>query len=86
MILIVSYHVLQYAPLLFIALYSFGALINVSGTSQVLLAVYGFVMSWVYLRFYQRKDGVKGDSSDTFTFESFFPDPLQYVCASRNLT
>ncbi|XP_072026842.1 transmembrane protein 115-like [Amphiura filiformis] len=39
----------------------------------------GILVSWVYLRFYQRQsDGKeKGDMSDSFTFASFFPEVIR---------
>ncbi len=46
--------------------------------------VFGLWYSWVYLRFYQRKaEGVVGDRNETFSFASFFPDPLQYVANDK---
>ncbi len=39
------------------------------------------LVSWVYLRFYQRQSGgngtEKGDMSDSFTFASFFPEVVR---------
>lgn len=40
----------------------------------------GIVVSWIYLRFYQRhhsSHGSRGDSAENFTFASFFPNVLQ---------
>jgi len=38
----------------------------------------GILSSWVYLRFFQRHgNGTCGDSTDFFTFASFFPNVLQ---------
>jgi len=38
----------------------------------------GILSSWVYLRFYQRhNNGTCGDTTDFFTFASFFPNVLQ---------
>ena len=39
----------------------------------------GSFSAWVYLRFYQTRDGIRGDRSETFSFVSFFPDATQYV-------
>lgn len=39
--------------------------------------VLGVVTGWAFLRFFQRRDGRKGDKSDVFAFVTFFPDPLQ---------
>lgn len=37
----------------------------------------GIVVSWIYLRFYQRHARGRGDSAENFTFASFFPTVLQ---------
>ncbi|XP_018336452.1 transmembrane protein 115 isoform X2 [Agrilus planipennis] len=38
----------------------------------------GLIVSWVYLRFYQRhSNGSRGDMADYFTFASFFPNVVQ---------
>ncbi|KAK0083620.1 hypothetical protein PV325_008485 [Microctonus aethiopoides] len=38
----------------------------------------GTIVSWIYLRFYQRHtNGTRGDMADNFTFASFFPNVLQ---------
>jgi hypothetical protein len=39
----------------------------------------GIIVSWVYLRFYQRRrnSDSRGDLSSTFAFGTFFPEPLQ---------
>jgi hypothetical protein len=56
--------------------------------TAMFLAWFGFITSWVYLRFYRVSpslssaatgDGsvIRGDASDTFSFAHFFPEPLQ---------
>ena len=37
----------------------------------------GILGSWGYLRFYQRRDGILGDRSETFSILSFFPESTQ---------
>ncbi|KAF4552101.1 putative eukaryotic integral membrane protein [Elsinoe fawcettii] len=63
------------------------------GTDTALfLGWYGFLTSWIYLRFYRvapsviststgEGSTVKGDASDTFAFSHFFPEPIQVVLA-----
>ncbi|KAJ3683848.1 hypothetical protein LUZ60_014075 [Juncus effusus] len=43
--------------------------------------LFGIYMSWIYLRYFQKKPetGFKGDPSDEFSFSSFFPDFLRIV-------
>ncbi|CAG9761071.1 unnamed protein product [Ceutorhynchus assimilis] len=39
---------------------------------------WGMIVSWVYLRFYQKHtSGSRGDMADYFTFASFFPNVIQ---------
>lgn len=37
----------------------------------------GWVIGWVYIRFFQYQDGVRGDYSETFALKTFFPEFLQ---------
>ena len=50
------------------------------------LAIFGFLVSWTYLRFYKvssveftttNSTTLRGDASETFAFASFFPERLQ---------
>ena len=56
------------------------------------LALFGFVTSWTYLRFYKASPSltdsstsaaanIRGDASDTFAFAYFFPEPLHTAVA-----
>ncbi|KAJ1728204.1 hypothetical protein LPJ61_004160 [Coemansia biformis] len=56
------------APIMFTLLGSLGG---------VLLVNIGFIVSFVYLRFYKRTGPVKGDRSDAFAFCTFFPELIQ---------
>jgi hypothetical protein len=38
---------------------------------------FGVIFGWIYLRFFQVRDGAVGDRSEAFSFASFFPEPLQ---------
>jgi len=63
------------------------------GTDTALfLGWIGFLTSWIYLRFYRMAPSlttsdtgegavIKGDASDTFAFNHFFPEPLQTILA-----
>ncbi|TMW50925.1 hypothetical protein DOY81_003998 [Sarcophaga bullata] len=42
----------------------------------------GLLVSWVYLRFYQQHPNGRGDSSESFTFASFFPNVMQPIIAT----
>ena len=67
---------MKHVPLVFIAVV---AVFGLAGGTLVDLPfiVFGVAVGWVYLRFYQERDGVVGDLSEAFSFASFFPDPMQ---------
>ncbi|KAF9307467.1 hypothetical protein BGZ74_000026 [Mortierella antarctica] len=44
---------------------------------QLLMAIYGLFISWIYSRFFRVQDGIRGDRSESFSFASFFPELLQ---------
>ena len=50
--------------------------------THVLHVLLGWFVSWFYLRFYQRINGGIGDTSSTFAFQEFFPDPAKAVVGS----
>ncbi|ORY95400.1 eukaryotic integral membrane protein-domain-containing protein [Syncephalastrum racemosum] len=39
----------------------------------------GWVIGWVYIRFFKYQDGIKGDHSETFALVTFFPEFLHPV-------
>lgn len=43
--------------------------------------IFGTYISWIYLRYWQKKPETKlrGDPSDEFAFSTFFPEPLRFV-------
>lgn len=52
--------------------------LNIIESSLVLMFFYGFIVSWIYLRFIQNHpNGHRGDLSDGFSFASFFPNVLK---------
>uniref|UniRef100_A0A1A9W5H8 Peptidase S54 rhomboid domain-containing protein n=1 Tax=Glossina brevipalpis TaxID=37001 RepID=A0A1A9W5H8_9MUSC len=54
-------------------------LINLLDGTYPAMFASGLLVSWAYLRFYQRHPNGRGDSSDSFTFASFFPNVMQPV-------
>ncbi|KAG0216087.1 hypothetical protein BGX28_005982 [Mortierella sp. GBA30] len=44
---------------------------------QLMMAIYGLFIAWVYSRFFKVQDGIRGDRSETFSFASFFPESAQ---------
>eukprot|EP00050_Salpingoeca_kvevrii_P020886 m.103638 g.103638 ORF g.103638 m.103638 type:complete len:357 (-) comp9071_c0_seq1:106-1176(-) len=53
--------------------------LRVIPVAHALLGVYGWLFSWLYLRFYQHHDNMRGDASEAMAFVDFFPAPLQPV-------
>lgn len=54
------------------------AILGLPGT-PLPFVIYGAIVSWVYLRFYQRRDGFIGDSSESFSFIMFFPEVMHPI-------
>ena len=48
--------------------------------SYLPVILFGIYMSWIYLRYFQKRleTGLKGDPSEEFSFSSFFPAILRY--------
>jgi len=76
----------KHFPAMFLALNTLSGLFL--GTDvALLLAWYGLITTWTYLRFYKRQPdisgsttdgrGLRGDASETFAFATFFPDVVQ---------
>ncbi|KAF9360869.1 hypothetical protein BGX26_007286 [Mortierella sp. AD094] len=63
-------------PMLFAVFMIFESLITRSQV-QLMMAIYGMFISWVYSRFFKSQDGIRGDRSETFSFASFFPEAAQ---------
>jgi hypothetical protein len=67
----------KYLPLVYVIVISL-LLAIFSSTLNVAYLLFGWLTSWVYLRWFQvRGDDVRGDSSSEMNFASFFPEALQ---------
>ncbi|KAI9631800.1 eukaryotic integral membrane protein-domain-containing protein [Dioszegia hungarica] len=62
-------------------------LIFVLGSSPYMLVQFGFFVAWAYLRFFKlSEDGLRGDRSETFAFQYWFPGPVRpYIAKAGNL-
>ena len=79
-------------PLLYIGLVTLLALSPILTAASFFLALYGFLTSWTYLRFYKtvfpdldssnQPASLRGDSSETFAFHEFFPAPVKPFVAA----
>lgn len=56
-------------------------LVVLLGPSPYILIQFGFFVAWVYLRFFKMsEDGtIRGDRSETFAFQYWFPPPIRWV-------
>ena len=77
-------------PLLYIGLVTLLCLTPMLTAASFLLAVYGFFVSWTYLRFYKvafpdldisQPNSLRGDASETFAVAEFFPGPVRPLVA-----
>jgi hypothetical protein len=73
-------------PLLYIILITVLALTPLFTSAAFFLSIFGFLVSWTYLRFYKtafpdletsQPSSLRGDASETFAFAEFFPDPVR---------
>jgi len=78
-------------PLLYIGLVTLLCLTPMLTAASFLLAVYGFLVSWTYLRFYKvafpdldisQPNSLRGDASETFAIAEFFPGPIRPLVAA----
>ncbi|KAG7106389.1 Rhomboid-like protein 19 like [Verticillium longisporum] len=80
-------------PLIYIGIITLLSMTLMS-VASFLLAIFGFLVSWTYLRFYKtvfpdldasQSAGLRGDASETFAFSEFFPGPAKpFVTAAAN--
>ena len=75
----------KHFPAIFLLLNTFSGIVFGTDTA-LLLAWYGLVTTWVYLRFFKHQPelgtstggvSLKGDASETFAFATFFPNAIQ---------
>ncbi|OTB03407.1 hypothetical protein M426DRAFT_60389 [Hypoxylon sp. CI-4A] len=77
-------------PLLYIILVTVLTITPLLTSASLLLALFGLLASWTYLRFYKtvfpdldssQPTSMRGDASETFAFAEFFPGPIKPVVA-----
>ncbi len=56
-------------------------LVILFGPSPYMLVQFGFFVAWAYLRFFKPSENgdLRGDRSETFAFQYWFPPPVRYV-------
>ncbi|XP_020259626.1 rhomboid-like protein 19, partial [Asparagus officinalis] len=72
---------LKWLPTLFVLVSVAISFFLEGSSSYIPTIIFGIYMSWIYLRYFQRKPetGLKGDPSDEFSFSSFFPEFLRPI-------
>ncbi|KAI0193688.1 eukaryotic integral membrane protein-domain-containing protein [Xylaria flabelliformis] len=78
-------------PLIYIGLITVANLTPWVSSASLPLAIFGFLTSWTYLRFYKtvfpdldssQPASMRGDASETFAFSEFFPAPVKPFVAA----
>ncbi|KAG5923247.1 hypothetical protein E4U42_005013 [Claviceps africana] len=78
-------------PLLFIGIVTVLSMTPLLSRAATWQALFGFLSSWTYLRFYKtvfpdldtsQPTSLRGDASETFAFAEFFPGPLKPFVAA----
>ncbi|KAL2205348.1 DUF1751-domain-containing protein [Sarocladium strictum] len=73
-------------PLVYIGIVTILSLTPILSSASFWLAIFGFMTSWTYLRFYKavfpdldssQSASLRGDASETFAFSEFFPTPAK---------
>lgn len=72
-------------PLISLSVFLVFYIVGLTRFSELLCHLSGIYIAWVYLRFFQRQNGRKGDRGETFQFATFFPEkvrPFAVIMAS----
>jgi hypothetical protein len=78
-------------PLVYIGIVTVLSLTPLLSSASFWLAIFSFLTSWTYLRFYKtvfpdldssQPSSLRGDASETFAFAEFFPEPAKPVVAA----
>lgn len=69
----------KYLPLtsFVVLLISLGA--GLTSFGEFIFMSSGFGFGWLYLRFFQKREHGRGDLSESFAFQTFFPEPVASV-------
>jgi hypothetical protein len=55
---------------------SMSAVAGVTNAGTLVYALSGLHFGWLYLRYFQRRGGGRGDVRETFAYDGFFPEPI----------
>eukprot|EP01135_Chromosphaera_perkinsii_P005983 Nk52_evm12s376 gene=Nk52_evmTU12s376 len=67
----------KFAPLFMLIFSLSKSALGLAAFTNFPVTCFGLYVAWFYLRFYQKREGVRGDMSETFSFVSFFPEFIQ---------
>jgi hypothetical protein len=67
---------IQWIPSLVALISILGSIFIYDFMSYLPVLLFGMYMSWIYLRYFQKRleTSLKGDPSEEFSFSSFFPE------------
>lgn len=70
---------MQWVPSLMLLLSIVVSFFTLESATYLPTLIFGTYLSWIYLRYWQRKPEtkLKGDPSDDFAFSTFFPEFLR---------
>ncbi|KAK9778694.1 putative Rhomboid-like protein 19 [Seiridium cardinale] len=78
-------------PLIHLGVVTLLSITPILTVASLLLAIFGLLTSWTYLRFYKtvfpdldssQPTAMRGDASETFAFAEFFPNPVKSIVAA----
>lgn len=77
----------NYLPLVYISVVTVFTLLRLISLGDLAFTLAAFQTSWLFLRYFQTRNGVRGDMSESFSYSSLFPEPLRtFVAIFSNLT
>lgn len=71
----------NYLPLVYVTAIMLLSVAGQVSAGELVLTLSAFQFSWLYLRYYQSKNGARGDLSEAFAYATMFPEPLRRVVA-----
>jgi hypothetical protein len=66
----------KFVPLIVFGLLLAARAVRLVAFGDLAFAAGGLVFGWVYLRYFQKREVGHGDLSESFAFQSFFPEPV----------
>lgn len=69
----------KHLPLIAFAVLSIASAARLVSVGEFVFMSSGFAFGWLYLRFFQKREQGRGDPSESFAFQTFFPEPVASV-------